>query len=126
MNEPDTIRIFIPLTIKRRNGRPRIVPPEDFAADERGQDPRLMHAIARAWSWRRKLERGEAGTLNDVAKAEGVTTSFISRFVRMAYLSPYVLEQLIVHRRPCAISLEQLTVAAKSPWAEQPDIVFRE
>ena len=31
---PDTIRVFIPLTIRRRNGRPRILPPADMETVE--------------------------------------------------------------------------------------------
>ena len=31
---PDTIRVFIPLTIRRRNGRPRILPPANMETAE--------------------------------------------------------------------------------------------
>ncbi len=124
--EPDTVRIFIPLAIKRRNGRPRIVPPEHIEQTQKRQQPHVLRAIARAWAWRRKLEHGEAATLSDIAKAEGVNTSFISRFARLAYLSPYVLDQLVVHGRPCTVALDQLAAAALRPWAEQPRIVFGE
>ena len=53
---PETIRIVIPLTIKRRNGRPRILPPADIEAAAEGSmaDPKLLRAIARAWDWRRR------------------------------------------------------------------------
>ncbi len=46
---PETIRVVIPLTIKRRNGRPRILPPADIEAAAEGAmaDPRLLRAIAR-------------------------------------------------------------------------------
>lgn len=127
MTTPSTIRIVIPLKVKHRNGRPRIVPPaEHDAVEEPMPDPRTLRAIARAWDWRRRLERGEAATLSDIANTERVNTSFVSRFVRLAYLSPYVLEQLIIHRRPCAVALDQLAAAALKPWAEQPGIVFGE
>src|SRR3954454_14737121 len=95
---PETIRVVIPLTIKRRNGRPRILPPADIesAAGGATSDPRLLRAIARAWDWRRRLDRGEAGTLKDIADSENVTVAFISRFLRLAYLSPEVLERLLI------------------------------
>ena len=61
-NPPNTIRVVIPLTIRKRNGRPKILPPENVdAAEARAQDPRLLRAIGRAWGWRRKLESGEVG-----------------------------------------------------------------
>ncbi|SNS34474.1 MULTISPECIES: hypothetical protein [unclassified Azospirillum] len=127
-NSPDTIRIVIPLALKRRNGRPRIVPPAEIemAADGRTPDPRLLRAIARAWDWRRRLERGEAATLTDIAAAEGVTVPFISRFLRLAYLSPAVLEQLLINRRPSPLSLDRLATVAQAPWQQQPGLVFEE
>ncbi len=123
---PDTIRVIIPLTVRRRNGRPRILPPEeiDATADETAPDPRLLRAIARAWDWRRQLDRGEVATIKDIAAAEGVTDAFVSRFLRLAYLSPDVLERLLIHRRPCALRLDQLAATALVPWAEQAGSVF--
>lgn len=71
-----------------------------------------------------RLERGEAATLSDIAHAEQVTLPFVSRFIRLAYLSPVVLEQFLIHRRPCALSLDKLAAAALAPWAKQPGMVF--
>lgn len=127
MTTPPTIRVVIPLKVKRRNGRPRIVPPADLdAADEPTPDPRTLRAIARAWDWRRRLERGEATTLSDIAEAEQVTLPFVSRFIRLAYLSPTVLERLLIYRRPSALPLDKLAAAALAPWIEQPGKVFED
>ena len=127
MTAPSTIRVVIPLKVKRRNGRPRIVPPADLdAADNPTPDPRTLRAIARAWDWRRRLERGEAATLSDIAQAEQVTLSFVSRTIRLAYLSPMVLERLLIHRRPCVLPLDKLAAATLAPWAEQPGMVFED
>jgi len=47
-NEPDTIRVFIPLTFKKRNGRPKILPPDNVERlAERRQDPHVLHTIGR-------------------------------------------------------------------------------
>jgi hypothetical protein len=83
-----------------------------------------LRAIGRAWGWRRKLESGEAATITDIAQAEGVTVSFVSRLLRLAYLSPDVLRMLVTERRPCALSIEALAKAATLPWTEQVDAVF--
>jgi len=125
MTTPSTIRVVIPLKVKRRNGRPRIVPPADLdAVNETKPDPRTLRAIARAWDWQRRLERGEAATLSDIAQAEQVTLPFVSRYIRLAYLSPTVLERLLIYRRPSALPLDKLAAAALAPWAEQPGMVF--
>ena len=122
---PDTIRVFIPLTIKRRNGRPRILPPANMEpAERRSQDPHVLRAIACAWGWRRKIEIGEAATIHDIAIAEKVSERFVSRTTRLAYLSPIVLERLVAHRRPCSLSIKDLIAAAERPWCEQEALGF--
>jgi hypothetical protein len=82
--------VFIPLTLRKRSGRPMIVPPADTrtASNDEGVDPHVLRAIARAWSWRRRLESGEALTILDIAQAEGVTDRFVSRMIRLAWPLP--------------------------------------
>lgn len=121
----DNIRVVIPLAIRRRNGRPKILPPENaLEAESRGQDPHILKALGRAWAWRRRLETGEAATASDIAKAEKVTDRFVSRTMRLAYLSPDVLERLVLRREPSAISLVELIDTTYLPWARQPARVF--
>jgi hypothetical protein len=117
--------VFIPLTIRKRNGRPKILPPADMVPDKcGGVDPHVLRAIARAWSWRRKLESGEASTILDLAQADDVTDRYVSRMIRLAYLSPPVLEKLVLERCPPAASVKDLAAAADFPWAEQDAAVF--
>jgi hypothetical protein len=121
----DTIRIVIPLTIRKRNGRPKILPPDEVTVrDGRSQDPHVLRAIARAWNWRRQLESGAASTIQDIASAEKVSDRFVSRMMRLAYLSPEVLEHLVIRRVPPSLSLNDLVTVADRPWAEQMDMVF--
>ena len=121
----DTIRVVIPLAIRRRNGRPRVLPPQDVAARQaRAQDPHILKALGRAWAWRRKLEGGEMATVGDIAKAERVTDRFVSRTMRLAYLSPDVLERLILLRQPLGVSWNDLVGATYLPWQAQVDLTL--
>jgi hypothetical protein len=126
MSETATsIRIVIPLTLRKRNGRPKILPPEDAGLPgSQGQDPHVLRAIARAWKWRRQLEEGEASTLQDIAGKEEVSERYIGRMVRLAYLAPEVLEALVVKRWPPAISINEMVEVAKLPWGEQMAVVI--
>jgi hypothetical protein len=119
------MRVFIPLTIRKRNGRPRILPPADMMpANEGGVDPHVLKAIAKAWSWRRKLETGAVGTIQDIAQAEDISDRYVGRMLRLAYLAPAVLEKLLVGRVPPAVSIKDLAAVAELPWAEQEAAVF--
>ncbi len=120
----NTIRVVIPLTIRKRNGRPKILPPDDLTLrDGRAQNPHVLRAIARAWTWRRQLETGAASTIQDIAVTEKVSDRFVSRMMRLAYLSPEVLEHLVIRRLPPALSLNDLVAVADRPWAEQMQMV---
>lgn len=122
---PDTLRVVIPLTIRRINGRPRVLPPESMTArGARAQDPHILKALGRAWAWRRKLESGEMATAGEIAKAEGVTDRFVSRTMRLAYLSPEVLERILVEREPPAATWNDLVKAASAPWSQQQELVI--
>ena len=121
----DTIRVVIPLMIRKRNGRPKILPPDDVTVRQgRSQDPHVLRAIARGWNWRRQLETGFASTIQDIAAAEKVSDRFVSRMIRLAYLSPEVLDHLVMRRVPPVLSLNDLVAVADRPWAEQMHPVF--
>ena len=81
-------------------------------------------ALGRAWAWRRRLESGEATTIHDIAKAEKVTDRFVSRIMRLAYLSPDVLERLVTWRDPPAVSVKDLINVTYLPWTEQMGLSF--
>ncbi|MCX7864529.1 MAG: hypothetical protein N2423_05785 [Novosphingobium sp.] len=124
MSAPTTMRVFIPLTIRKRNGRPKIVPPSDMVPDTGGVDSHVLKAIAKAWGWRRKMESGAVGTVSDIAKAEDVSSAYVGRMLRLAWLAPAVLEKLLIDRVAPAVSVKDLARIADLPWAEQPATVF--
>ena len=50
MAAPETIQVFVPLKLRKKNGRPKILPPADYrASDDKRQDPHILRAIGRAW-----------------------------------------------------------------------------
>lgn len=125
MAELETLRVHIPLTLRNRGGRPRILPPKEIeVAMDRGQDARLLRAIGRAWDWRRRLERGDVTTIADLAREEGISDRYVSRVIRLAWLSPSVLERLVLLREPTVLSIFDLCGVAELPWVEQPERVF--
>ena len=110
MGEPDTIQVFVPLKVRRKNGRPKILPPADYLpSEDQTQDPHILRAIGRAWSWRRRMEAGEFGTVRDLAIAMGLAERHVSWQLRLAYLAPDVLRRLVCKPETPAMTLMQLT-----------------
>lgn len=127
MSEPDTVQIFVPLKIRKKNGRPKIMPPANYIpSEDQVQAPHILRAIGRAWAWRRRLEASEFCTLQDLASAVGVTDRFIGRQIRLAYLSPEVLKRLIYNREPSLITIVELAQCVDLPWHQQTAVVFGE
>jgi hypothetical protein len=123
-----TVTISVPLTIRRRNGRPRIVLPETLGESARSRDQAqvtLLRAIARAWHWLRQIETGEVATLSDIAAAEKVTRPFVSRLVKLAYLSPKLLERLISGAPDLEIPVEALAARASRPLGKAATVWLR-
>lgn len=123
-----TITVLVPIAIRRRNGRPKIVLPDGGSRASNAPVDQVsgavIRAIARAWDWRRRVETGEVGTLQDIADAEKITVPFVSRSIRLAYLSPAVLDRIVAERESIALSLHVLATAALDSWPEQPTKIF--
>jgi hypothetical protein len=118
--QDDTIRVLIPLTVRKKNGRPKIMPPADYLpSEDRVQDPHILRAIGRAWAWRRRMEAGEFGTVRDLAIAVNLAERHVSRQLRLAYLAPEVLKRLTCGREASAVRLYDLCFLAGADWAEQ-------
>ena len=125
MTAPDTIQVFVPLKLRKKNGRPKILPPADYLpSEDQTQDPHILRAIGRAWGWRRRMEAGEFGTVRDLAIAVNLAERHVSRQLRLAYLAPEVLKRLVFGREVSAVTVMQLTESAALPWVEQAGVVF--
>ncbi len=126
MTKPDdTIRVLIPLTVRRKNGRPKILPPADYLpSEDQTQDPHILRAIGRAWGWRRRMEAGEFSTVRDLAIAVNLAERHVSRQLRLAYLAPDVLKRLVFRREVSAVTVMQLTECVALPWPDQAGVVF--
>jgi len=97
-----TITVRIPFTVRQRGGRKVVVAPEGSGwAQPRPQvDSTLVKALARAFRWRRMLEDGRFTSLNELAAAEKINPSFVSRVLRLTLLAPDIVEAILDGRRP--------------------------
>ena len=126
MTKPDdTIRVLIPLKVRKKNGRPKILPPTDYLpSEDQVQDPHILRAIGRAWGWRRRMEAGEFATIQELAETVGLAERHVSRQLRLAYLAPEVMKQMVYKREVIAVTVMQLTECAALPWQDQAGVVF--
>jgi hypothetical protein len=114
-----TIIVFLPMAWRRRGGRKVIVAPpgcDDWAPPPK-IDRALVKALARAHRWQRLLESGAYGTLAEMADAERISRSYVSRILRLTLLAPDIVER-ILDGRP-TVSLPQLLKPFPVDWEKQ-------
>jgi len=82
-------------------------------------DSTLVRALARAFHWQRLLDEGTHGTFDDLAKAERVSQSHVSRMLRLTLLSPDLIEAILAGRQPEGMRLGRLLAGFPDEWGRQ-------
>ena len=55
----------------------------------------LVKALARAWRWQKLLDSGVHGSVTEIAEAERISKSYVSRILRLALLAPDLVETIL-------------------------------
>ncbi len=84
---------LVPLQIKRRGVALRLVLKGEAIAVQR-TDPALLKAISRAHPWFAELISGRVASTIELAKRERLNDSYVRRLVRLAFLSPTIIEAI--------------------------------
>jgi site-specific DNA recombinase len=83
-------------------------------------DQSLLRLILKARRWWAILRQGEI-TLTELAQREGVTSSYMCRVMRVAFLSPEVVRGALAGRQRVGTNVELLRYESSVPanWREQ-------
>jgi hypothetical protein len=79
----------------------------------------LVKALARAFRWRRLLEEGAHATLSDLATAEKINSSYVSRILRLTLLAPEMIDSVLDGTHPPALSLASAMRPFPIDWDAQ-------
>ena len=116
MNE--SLETFVPLQFQRRKGGLRV------DADGPSPDVALIEAIAKAVYWHALLDTGTFNSVAAIAEAEGLTTSTVSRKLRLARLAPDLIEQILLGQQPRRLTLFWLLRHdIPALWSEQRQVL---
>jgi hypothetical protein len=117
-----TITVQVPLAIRKRGHRKRVLAPDGTIVPQPTParvDNALIKAIARAHRWQRMLESREYASIADLAAAERINRSYVSRVLRLTLLSPEVVESVVAGRQREGIILERSLRAFPEEWGSQ-------
>jgi hypothetical protein len=121
-----TAMVSISVSFLQRGGRKQILSPAGAApwSPSPRVDSALIKAVVRAYRWRHMLESGEYGSSAELAKAEKVNDSYLSRILRLTLMAPGIIEAILAGRQPSTVQLDDLLKPLPSDWAQQYLTVF--
>ena len=68
----------------------------------------VKEALARAWRWRRLLDAGVYSSVTEIAEAEKISKSYVSRILRLALLAPDIVAAILGRWADQRVMLERL------------------
>ena len=104
-----------------RTGRAmRLVQNDGTVIGEALRDRTLLRLVIRARGWWSELRTGEID-FTTLARREGLTPSYITRVLRLAFLAPSVVEAMLAGSQPASINGAKLTApnAIPASWSDQ-------
>jgi hypothetical protein len=115
---PGVLKVHMPFTTRKRGGRKLIISPDGVQWSGRSSvSNALTKALGRAFRWRRLLENGNCLTIDEIAKAESINPSYVSRVLRLTLLSPTIVEAILDGREQP--HLQDLLSPFPASWDEQ-------
>ena len=118
----------IPMAFRTRGGKTIIVLPDGsrgIAQREATIDSTMIKVIARGYRWQRLLVNGTYTTIEDLAAAEKINPSYVSRVLRLAFLSPKVVQAILDGKQPAWLRVKNLMEPFPIEWQEQEDKFHR-
>jgi hypothetical protein len=112
----------IPMSFRPRGGRTVIVLPNGSRGVVRREatiDNTMIKVIARGFRWHRLLYDGTYATIEDLAAAEKINPSYVSRILRLAYLSPVVVQAILDGKHPAWLTMRHLLEPFPTDWKQQ-------
>ena len=116
-----TLTVHVSMRFRRRGGQKLVVVPGDAPQHpprSRDESP-LVRILARAFYLKRLIEAGEHLTLADLAAAENVDKSKLSKVLRLTLLAPDIVESILNGTEPEVLQIGRLLNPFPAEWDEQ-------
>jgi hypothetical protein len=120
-SDPAVVTIKVPFAVRKHGGSKLILTPDGapMPALTPQVDNALVKAIARAFRWQKMLETSRYGTIKEIARAEKINPSYVSRVLRLTLLAPDLVEALMGGRQTSTMSLRDLMKPFPIEWDRQ-------
>ncbi len=118
----DRLTVRMLLAFRKHGGLKRVVAPDGakgWTAPRQHVDTTVLKALARAHRWQRMLEAGAFANVSELATAEKINASYLSRVLRLTLLAPEIVEAILDGSQPAEITLALLMKPFPVEWERQ-------
>ena len=117
-----TVTVTVPFAIRKRGGRTLVITPDGVTsapAPRTRVDSALLKALARGFRWWKLLETGHFATIQEIAEAENINASYVSRLLRMTLLAPEIVEAILAGTQPAGLTRAKVLKPFSMEWQRQ-------
>lgn len=114
--------ITVPVRWIERGGETLLMTAKsEIATEPRKPDAALIKAVARAWRWRAMFENGVVQSIPELAQLESINQSYIKKALKLAFLPPAMIEDILAGRQCTTANLASLmNQDLRLDWKAQP------
>ena len=116
-----TITVRVPFAIRKRGSRKLAIAADGstLAPPRPRIDSTLVKALARAHRWNKLLDNGRYSSAAELATAEKINPSYVSRVLRLTLLAPDIVEAIVEGRQTEIVEADLVLKPFSAVWAEQ-------
>lgn len=118
------LQTTVPISFRRRGGKAVIVLPDGsraVGAPSMVIDNTMIKLIARAHRWQQLLLQGVYASIEELAQAEAINPSYVSRVMRLSCLAPSITEAIMEGQHPAHLTAKELLAPFPLAWAAQQE-----
>ena len=115
--------LTIPARLKRTGIEMRMV--VDDGSEPANVDPVLVRLLVRAHAIRARLLEDPSLPLKEIAAEEGISSSYVTRLLRLAFLAPDIVTAILNGRHPPQLTANRLMDDTRLPldWTAQRELL---
>ena len=114
------IDLTVPVALRRRGVEAKLVI-RAAQGEAAAPDRNLITLVAQARRWFDQLAGGEVGSIQEMARRDGIDASDVGRNIQLAFLAPDIIETILAGRQPVELTARRLRRIGALPleWDRQ-------
>ena len=111
----------MPVQLKRYGMAVRLIVKSPDAVKADAPDAKLIALLAKAYEWFGRLKSGQSISVSSLAAEEGVSPSWVSRVIHLAFMAPDIVQRIARGEHPRELTAVRLMRILPLPedWSEQ-------